>query len=81
MYVMKRTTVFLDESLIRRARQMARSEGKSFAALVREAVTAYVTGGRGRAGEVVPTVAGAFSSGSEATAENAEQLLWTDPHE
>lgn len=39
---MKRTTVFLDESLERRLKQRARRDGKSFAQCVREAVAAYV---------------------------------------
>ena len=47
---MKRTTIFLDEPLLRQARQLAQSEGKSFAALVREAVAAYVAGDRAAPG-------------------------------
>ena len=39
---MTRTTVFLDEPMVRRLKQKARSEGKSFAQCVREAVAAYL---------------------------------------
>ena len=42
MYDMKRTTIFIDESLERRLKQKARREGKSGAQCVREAVAAYV---------------------------------------
>ncbi len=40
---MKRTTIFIDEPMLRRLKQKARAEGKSFAQCVREAVAAYVT--------------------------------------
>jgi hypothetical protein len=76
---MKRTTILLDESLIRRAKQKARSEGRSFAALVREAVTIYVS--EGRAGSDVPTIAGGFSSGERNTSEDTGELLWSTPHQ
>jgi predicted transcriptional regulator len=39
---MKRTTIFLEPSLERRLKALARREGKSFAQCVREAVAAYV---------------------------------------
>ena len=55
---MKRTTVFLDEPLLRRLRQKARAEGKSFAQCVREAVAAYLTPTPGRTG--VPGWVGMF---------------------
>ena len=75
---MKRTTVFLDEPLLRRARQLAQSEGKSFAALVREAVAAYVAGDRAAPG--VPGIAGTFASGAADISERVDDLLWSDPH-
>lgn len=76
---MKRTTVFLDETILQRAKQLARDEGKSFASLVRDAVAAYVSGDRGNA-PGVPTVAGAFESKRSDTSERADGLLWTEPH-
>jgi hypothetical protein len=76
---MIRTTVFLDETLIQRAKQLARDEGKSFAALVRDAVASYVAGNRGNA-PGVPSVAGAFESKRSDISERTDGLLWTDPH-
>ena len=76
---MKRTTVFLDETLIQRAKQLARDRGISFAGLIRDAVTAYVAGDRGNA-PGVPSVAGAFESKKSNTSEAADGLLWKEPH-
>jgi hypothetical protein len=76
---MKRTTVFLDETLLQRAKQLARDEGKSLAALVRDAVALYVAGERGNA-PGVPSVAGAFESRTSDTSEGVDELLWSDPH-
>ena len=79
MYVVKRTTVFLDEPLIRRAMRMARSQGRSFASLVREAVAAYVAGSpKGR--RPLPSITGIADSGETDTSERVDELLWTDPH-
>ena len=79
MYDMERTTVFLDKSLLRRARQFARREGKSFAAVVREALAAYITGER-RSRARLPSIAGQFASGHADTSERADELLWQEPH-
>jgi len=79
MYVMKRTTVFLDEPLIRRAMRMARSEGRSFAALVREAVAAYVAG-RPTGHRPLPSFTGIADSGETDISERVDEFLWTDPH-
>ncbi|MGH7671549.1 MAG: ribbon-helix-helix protein, CopG family [Gemmatimonadales bacterium] len=76
---MKRTTVFLEEALLRRARQLARREGRSFAHVVREALARYV-GAQGQAGKL-PSVAGMFRSGHSDTSERAEELLWQDSHD
>jgi hypothetical protein len=75
---MKRTTIFLEESLQRKARQLAQKQGVSFATVVREAIAAYVAAPRKGGG--LPSVAGAFFSGYSDTAERADELLWTDPH-
>jgi Ribbon-helix-helix protein, copG family len=81
MYAMRRTTVFLEEPLLKRARQYARREGKSFAQVVREAIAAYVTRGTepGRSG-ALPSFAGRFSRGDTDTSTRADDLLWPDPH-
>jgi hypothetical protein len=78
IYIMKRTTIFLDRALAEQAQRLAANEGRSFAALVREAVAAYVTGVRGTT--ALPSLAGRFASGMTDTAERAEDLLWKDPH-
>lgn len=76
---MKRTTVFLDESLLRRAWETARREGKSFAAVVREALAAYVSGAGGKQGRL-PSIVGKYRSAFTDTSERVDELLWTDPH-
>lgn len=76
---MKRTTIFLDPSLLRRARDAARREGKSMAQLVREAITSYLTGRRPQAARV-PSVAARFATAHADTAERVDELLWRDPH-
>lgn len=75
---MRRTTIFLDEGLLRKAQQYARSEGKSFAAIVREAVTAYIAVGHRR--RRLPSIAGRFASGHADTSERVDELLWSEPH-
>ena len=75
---MKRTTVFLDESLERKAKRYALEQGISLAAVVREAVAAYVVAPRKKTR--VPPIAGTFSSGHSDTSERVDELLWTDPH-
>jgi hypothetical protein len=78
---MRRTTVFLDEPLLRRARQYARREGKSFAQVVREAIAQYLAGGRGAPGSTpLPSFAGRFSRGDTDTSARTDELLWQDPH-
>lgn len=75
---MRRTTVFLPPDLLKRAQQLARREGRSFADVVREAVSTYVAGGS-RAG-ALPSIAGSFGSGASDTSERVDELLWKDPH-
>lgn len=72
--------MFLDESLIRRAMQKARSEKRSFAALVREAVAEYVAG-RPKGHRPLPSFTGKYDSGHTDTSERVDELLWTDPHD
>lgn len=74
----KRTSIFVDDALLQRAQRLARKQGVSFAVVVREALAAYVASPRGTPG--LPSVAGRFTSGHSDTAENADDLLWQDPH-
>jgi predicted transcriptional regulator len=80
MYAMRRTTIFIEDALLKRIRQMARREGKSFAAVVRESLAAYASGQQ-RQGTRLPRLAGRFASGRHDTAERVDELLWTDPHQ
>jgi hypothetical protein len=74
---MKRTTIFLDPKVERELKRMATRRGVTFAAVVREAMAAYlVTPAAGK----VPSIAGRFSSGRTDTSERADELLWKDPH-
>lgn len=74
---MKRTSLFLDEQLLRSLAREARRRDISVAAVVREAVAAYLVRPRGA---VVPSVAGQFASGTADTSERAHELFWRDPH-
>ena len=76
---MLRTTIFLDKNLLQRARQFARREGKSFAAVVREALAAYIAGETRRTSRL-PSVAGQFASGRSDTSARVDDLLWMEPH-
>lgn len=76
---MKRTTVFLDDALLRRVRQTARREGRSFAAVVREALARYLAGPVGK--RKLPSIAGMFDSGHADTSVRVDELLWKDPHD
>jgi hypothetical protein len=78
MYAMKRTSLFLDEKLLERARRAARRQGVSLATVVREALAAYLVEPRGIGG--VPPIAGRFASGASDTSERVDELLWRDPH-
>ena len=73
MYDMKRTTIFIDESLERRLKQKARREGKSVAQCVREAVAAYVAPPSGT--RPLPSWVGMFSSGHTDTSERVDEIL------
>jgi len=79
MYVMRRTTVFLDDPLLRRARGFARRHGLSFAAVVREALAAYIVAPR-PSKTSLPALAGQFASGRADTSERVDELLWSEPH-
>jgi metal-responsive CopG/Arc/MetJ family transcriptional regulator len=75
---MKRTSIFLEEQLLRKLQRAAERQGVSAATLVREAVTRYLAGPE--QGSRLPPIAGQFTSGTSDTAERVDELLWTDPH-
>jgi predicted transcriptional regulator len=77
---MKRTTIFLSESLERRLKQRARREGKSFAQCVREAVAAYVAAPRANRA-MLPSWVGMGDSGRTDISSHVDDFLWTDPHQ
>ena len=83
MYViicyMKRTTIFVPEGLERDLQLYARREGKPTAAIVREALAAYIAG---RPAADLPSFTGAFDSGHADTAERQDELIFRSlaPH-
>ena len=77
---MKRTTVFLDEALLKRLKQLSRAEGKSFAAAVREAVAAYVVSRPSSGPRSLPAWVGMGDSGRSDVSAHADDFLWTDAH-
>ena len=72
---MKRTTIFIDEPMLRRLKQKARAEGKSFAQCVREAVAAYVAPPPSGRTRPLPSIAGMFDSGHTDTSERVDEIL------
>jgi hypothetical protein len=78
---MKRTTVFIDESIEADLRALARRQQRPVAALVREAVEQYVVAGR-QAGPARPGFVAIGRSGFGDTAERHEEMLFADlaPH-
>ena len=75
---MRRTSLFLDEKLLRALKRAADRKGASVASLIREAVASYLADPA--AGGGLPSVTGRFSSGTHDTTERADELLWRDPH-
>lgn len=76
---MRRTTVFLEEDLLKKARRYATQQGTSFAQVVREALLEYITE-EAPMKRKLPSLAGQFASGHSDTAERVDELLWQDPH-
>lgn len=75
---MKRTTIFLDDTLLRALKRLAARRDVSFATVVREAASAYLAAPT--SANAVPSVAGRFASGKADTASRTNELLWQDPH-
>ena len=78
IYVMKRTTIFLPDHMLRRLQGLAQRKQVSTATLVREAVIRYLDTPNSTAG--LPSIAGKFASGHSDTSERTDELLWRDPH-
>ena len=76
---MKRTTIFVPESLERDLQLYARREQKAVAAVVREALGEYLAARRPTA--ALPSFTGIGRSGRREIASRHEELLWRDPHE
>lgn len=76
---MKRTTIFVPEALERDLQLYARREGKPTAAIVRDALAAYIAE---RPAADLPSFTGAFDSGHSDTAERHEELIFRNlvPH-
>jgi predicted transcriptional regulator len=74
----KRTTIFLDEALLRALKRLAARRDVSFARVVSEAAAAYVAA-PAAAGRL-PSIAGRFASGLADTSARVDELLWTNPH-
>ena len=70
---MKRTTIFVPETLERDLQLYARRAGKPTAAVVREALAAYIAE---RPAADLPSFTGAFDSGRSDTAERHEEILF-----
>ena len=77
---MKRTTIFMPETLERDIQLYAKREGLPMAAVVREAVAVYIA--TKQPSGVVPTFAGIGASGRSGIAEKHEAMLFRDldPH-
>jgi len=77
---MKRTTIFVPEALERDLQIYARREGKATAAVVREALAAYLE--QNAPSAELPSFAAAFDSGFTDTAERHEDILFkgVSPH-
>ena len=75
---MKRTTIFLPEQTLKQLQRVAQRKHVSTAALVREAVTSYLSAPA--AASALPSIAGQFASGTSDTSEHVDDLLWKNPH-
>ena len=76
---MKRTTIFVPEALERDLQLYARRKGKPTAAIVREALAAYIAE---RPAADLPSFTGAFDSGHTDTAGRHDELIFRNlaPH-
>lgn len=77
MVHVKRTQIYLEEDLDRDLRALATHEGRSAAALIREAVRSYIAAEAGRpVADPFADVIGAFSGGPREGAEPVDDFLY-----
>jgi len=78
---MKRTTIFIEESVEKDLQALARRERRTTSALIREALARYVGDEKRRTGGSLRII-GMGRSGHRDTAEKHEELLWSglEPH-
>jgi metal-responsive CopG/Arc/MetJ family transcriptional regulator len=70
---MKRTTVFADEDVLRKLREIARRENSSVSEVTRKALTEYVSRRRPKRSRL--SLVGIGRSGRKDVAERSEELL------
>jgi predicted CopG family antitoxin len=70
---MKRTTVFADEEVFRKLREIAKRENSSISEVARKALVAYVSRRRPRRSRL--SLVGIGKSGRKDVAERSEELL------
>jgi hypothetical protein len=75
---MKRTTIFVPESLERDLQLYAQREQQTVASVVREALAEYLATRLPTAS--LPSFTGIGHSGRKDTASRHQHLLWRDPH-
>ncbi len=75
---MERTSLFFDRKSMISLKREANRRGVSVAAIVREAVAAYILGSSSSG--KLPSVTGRFASGQSDTSARTDELLWVDPH-
>lgn len=74
---MKRTQIYLEEDLDRELRDVASSEGRSAAALIREAVRVYLSSRQpSRGDDPILKMIGALEGGSERASEDVDEVLY-----
>ena len=67
---MHKTTIYLDEPVYRKIRQLARASGRTQAMIIREALAAYTGSGRR-----MPSSIGAGRSADSELSERSEELM------
>lgn len=75
---MKRTTIFVEESLLASLRALAEKEHRSLSAAIRAALEEYLS--RRQPVRTLPSFLGLGRSGRKDIAERTEELLWPLPH-
>ncbi|HEV3311064.1 MAG TPA: CopG family transcriptional regulator [Chloroflexota bacterium] len=77
---MKRTQIYFEEDLDRDLRQVAASQGRSAAALIREAVREYLEarGSRDAAEDPLLLAVGVFAGGPTDSARHHDEYLYAD---